>query len=330
MKLEKYCLQAGFCMILLAVFLRLVSTGVLAAVVEKPAVFSVLLFMETGRWVSPEQEVPEELPAEQESTPPVIQESAPQGSTSTPLTFQSGDAELVEVYNDCGYEADLEAMLQAPLSWDLTENGPAVLILHSHGSEGYQDVSGYRSLDTDYNVVAVGAHLKEQLEQAGIGVIHDTTMHDQPSYNQSYVEARDAVEAYLEEYPSIRMVLDIHRDAVENTDGTQKGYTLDVNGQSIAQLMLVVGTDAGGRDHPNWKENLALAVKLQVQLQKQTPGICRPISFRAQRFNQDLSAGGMLIEVGAAGNTRQEALLAAEVLAQGIIALAHGTESVLY
>lgn len=317
-------------MILLAIFLRLLSTGALAAAIEKPAVFSVLLFMETGRWVSPAEETTTNQTPEPAPAPPVTQEPAPPQETQEPLTFQAGDEALVEVYNDCGYEADLEAMLQAPLSWDLTADGPAVLILHSHGSEGYRDSDGYRSVDTDYNVVAVGARLKERLEQAGIGVIHDTTMHDQPSYNQSYIEARDAIEEYLEAYPSIRMVLDIHRDAVENADGTQRGYALDVNGQSTAQLMMVVGTDAGGRNHPNWKENLALAVKLHVQLQKQTPGICRPISFRAQRFNQDLSAGGMLIEVGAAGNTRQEALLGAEVLAEGIIALAHGTEGTLY
>ena len=315
-------------MILLAVFLRLVSTGALAAVVEKPAVFSVLLFMETGRWAYGQEEEAEEAPL------PVIiptpKPATPAPEATPPLTFRTEDAALVEVYNDCGYEADLEAMLQSPLSWDLTQDGPAVLILHSHGSEGYRESSGYRSLNTSDNVVSVGTRLKEKLEQAGIGVIHDTTMHDQPSYNQSYIEAREAIEEYLKAYPSIRLVLDIHRDAVETADGSQKGYTQTVDGQEAAQLMMVVGTDAGGRNHPNWEENLSLAVKLHVQLEKQTPGICRPISFRAQRFNQDLSAGGMLIEVGAAGNSREEALLGAEVLAQGIIALAHGTEGTLY
>lgn len=315
-------------MILLAVFLRLVSTGALAAVVEKPAVFSVLLFMETGRWAYGQEEEAKEAPL------PVImptpKPATPAPEATPPLTFRTEDAALVEVYNDCGYETDLQAMLQKPLSWDLTEEGPAVLILHSHGSEGYRESSGYRSLNTSDNVVSVGTRLKEKLEQAGIGVIHDTTLHDQPSYNQSYIEAREAIEEYLKAYPSIRLVLDIHRDAVETADGSQKGYTQTVDGQEAAQLMMVVGTDAGGRNHPNWEENLSLAVKLHVQLEKQNPGICRPISFRAQRFNQDLSAGGMLIEVGAAGNSREEALLGAEVLAQGIIALAHGTEGALY
>ena len=89
--------------------------------------------------------------------------------------------------------------------------------------------------------------------------------------------------------------------------------------------MLVVGSDAGGLSHPHWQENMALAVKLHAQLEKNCPGICRPISFRSQCFNQDLSPGALLVEVGAAGNTRAEALLATEQLAQGILALAHGT-----
>ena len=89
--------------------------------------------------------------------------------------------------------------------------------------------------------------------------------------------------------------------------------------------MMVVGTDASGLAHPNWQSNMALAVKLHAQLEKTVPGICRPISFRSQRFNQDQSAGAMLLEIGSAGNTRQEALLAAEVLADSIGALAHGT-----
>ena len=94
--------------------------------------------------------------------------------------------------------------------------------------------------------------------------------------------------------------------------------------------MMVVGTDAGGLDHPLWRENMALAVKLHTQLQKSHPGICRPISLRSSRFNQDLSAGAMLIEVGSAGNTRQEALMAAEILSEGILALAYGTEAEVY
>ena len=98
-----------------------------------------------------------------------------------------------------------------------------------------------------------------------------------------------------------------------------------VDGQQIAQLMLVVGTDAGGLDHPNWENNMALAVRLQTMLERLCPGICRPFSFRTQRFNQDLSSGALIVEIGAAGNTREEALRATEYLAQAIIALSYGS-----
>ena len=150
-------------------------------------------------------------------------------------------------------------------------------------------------------------------------------MHDSPSYSSSYSNARKSIRAYLEKYPSIRMVLDIHRDSVENSDGEQLRFTAQKDGQTAAQLMMVVGTDANGLSHPDWPENMSLAVKLHAQLEKNCPGICRPISFRSQRFNQDLSTGAMLIEVGSAGNTRAEALLAAQILGQAILELSHGT-----
>ena len=120
-------------------------------------------------------------------------------------------------------------------------------------------------------------------------------------------------------------MLDIHRDSVTDKNGKQVRLTADINGKKSAQLMLVVGTDANGLKHPDWPDNMALAVKLHAQLEKSVPGICRPISFRKQRFNQDLSPGALIVEVGAAGNSRQEALLAAEQLARAILALAKGT-----
>ena len=174
-------------------------------------------------------------------------------------------------------------------------------------------------------MLAVGQRVAELLEEAGICVIHDRTVHDYPSYNGAYNHARKQTEAYLQEYPSIQLILDLHRDAMEDSNGQQISTTVDIDGKTSAQLMMVVGTNAGGLYHPDWEKNMALAAKLHAQLEKTYPGICRPISFRSQRFNQDLSAGAMLIEVGAAGNNRQEALAAAEILAQAILGLSSGT-----
>ena len=248
--------------------------------------------------------------------------------------FSPTDADSVQIKSVCGYQADALAMLQQPLTWELTGQTPTVLILHSHATEGYTNTegyaesAGYRTLDTQYNVVSVGDRIAQALEAGGVRVLHDTALHDYPSYSDAYANSRQSASAYIQQYPSVKMILDIHRDAVETPAGEQMQYTVQQGQERLAQMMLVVGSDAGGLTHPDWSRNMALAVKLHAQLEKQVPGICRPINLRTQRFNQDLSPGALLIEIGAAGNTRQEALAAADVLAQAILALAHGAQIV--
>ena len=324
-----------------AILFRLLSGGLIGKLVQalsSPETMSFLLYLETGKVVRPSQitEIPPATTAPSEPT----ESTAPTEPSIAPIeplppelpVFSAVDAALVDLYNACGYEPDMEVLLQKPLVWDLTSGEPTVLIVQSHGTEsyakteGYSESSPYRTLDTDYNVVSIGEKIASELEQYGIRAIHDTSLHDHPSYSDAYNNSRKAAQQYLEQYPSICLILDIHRDAVEDKEGTQLGYTIDVNGQKAAQLMLVCGTDASGLAHPAWQDNLALAVKLHAQLEKNNPGICRPISFRSQRFNQDLSPGALLIEVGAAGNTRQEALFAAELLVQAIVDLSHGTK----
>ena len=337
MELEKKCLRWSLWFAVLAVVLRLCSSGVFAEFLQDPAVVEFVFFTQTGRYVNLEEQEtqppPTTVPPPTENTEeePEFVEEETEDTDPEYTVFNKDDAVLVEVNSYCGYDVDVFSLLQKPLTWDLTIKEPTVLIVHSHGSESYQntekykETSAYRTLDKKYNMVSVGDLLAKRLQEMGIGVIHDTTLHDYPSYNQSYTQSRKSVKAYLEKYPTIRLVLDLHRDAVTRSDGTQAGYTVKVNGEKTARVMLVVGTDASGRNHPNWQENMAMAVKLHAQLEKEAAGICRPISFRRQRFNQDLSTGAVIVEVGAAGNTRQEALNAAEVLAKSIGALAHGT-----
>ncbi len=329
MKLQKRCIQLGAAAMICALLLRFGADGMfqkVAQTLKDPRAGAVMLFLETGYILRQAKVQSLAWEVRQESAPTMPTEPPQQ----QPVAFDPEDAALVEVNRVCGYETDLPAWLEQPLDWNLQQEAPTVLILHSHGTESYektedyQESSAYRTQNTDYNVVSVGTHLAEMLEAAGIQVIHDTQMHDSPSYNNSYNNARASIEEILAENPQISMVLDIHRDAVEDEDG-QMAFTVTDNGQSVAQLMLVVGTDASGLSHPDWPENMSLAVKLHAQLEKQTPGICRPISFRRQRFNQDLSTGALIVEVGSAGNTRQEALLAAEKLAQAVIALSAGT-----
>jgi stage II sporulation protein P len=246
--------------------------------------------------------------------------------------FGTEDLTLTPLRYSCGYRPDVEKLLRQELRWSLDDGQPAVLIVHTHGSESYtrekgqtyEETAKYRTLDTDYNMVAVGDLLARLLEEAGIRVIHDRQTHDYPSYNSSYNNSRKSVKEYLQEYPSIRLVLDVHRDALERADGSQIATGATVGGEKSAQIMFLVGTDESGNYHPDWKDNLALATKLNVLMEHIAPGITRPSTLRAQRFNQDLGTVALLVEVGAAGNTLTEALRAIPVLAQAIIALKNG------
>ena len=217
--------------------------------------------------------------------------------------------------------------------FSLRQEKPTVLILHTHTTESYtksrepyEESSDYRTLDENYNMLSIGAEVARQLEAGGIRVIQDRQLHDYPSYNGSYTHARKAIQALLSENPSIRLILDLHRDAADTPKG-QLRTVAEVDGTRSAQLMLVVGSDASGRKHPDWERNLALALQLQTRLELLAPGITRPTVLRGQRFNQDLSTGALLVEVGAAGNTHAEALRAADVLAEAILSLADGNVS---
>ena len=246
--------------------------------------------------------------------------------------FTASDGDKTGLRYSCNYRVEIGKLLEKDLQWQLDDGEPAVLILHTHGSESYtrelgqnyQETSQYRTLDEHYNMVAVGDLLAQLLQQAGIQVIHDRQLHDYPSYNASYGNSRKSVKDYLQEYPSIRLVLDLHRDAGENSDGSQFATHAKVDGKESAQIMFLVGTDESGNYHPQWRDNLAVAAKLNVLMENQNPGITRKTTLRAQRFNQDLGEIALLVEVGSAGNTLQEALTAIPILADAIIALKNG------
>ena len=340
MDMERKVLRIGTAVVVCAVALRLLSGGLIGNIVKAmstPAAASCMLFLSTGRLVHYEEPQasfptePEEVFLTEATTEPVLPTAATQPPLpQQPVVFSSADTDLVTIKDHCGYELSVEDLLERPLSWNLDQEGPTVLILHTHGTESYENTEGdaswknYRSPDDNYNMISIGDHVAEILENAGIGVIHDRTAHDELAYTGSYDRARDPIKTYLKEYPSIQLVLDLHRDAATDSAGNQIGYTVTTDKGESAKLMLVVGTSAGGQKHPNWRHNLALAVKLQAQLEKACPGICRTLQLRTSRFNQDLSKGALLVEVGAAGNTRQEALLAAEILAQCLLELSAG------
>lgn len=188
----------------------------------------------------------------------------------------------------------------------------------------YPESDALRTLDERYSVIRVGDEIADILTEAGISVLHDTQPNDYPNYNGAYERMRQTIEGYLAEYPSIQMVLDIHRDAAEDADGNPVALTAEADGEACAELMLVVGTDEGGLSHPDWQENLANALKIQTLLNRSAPGLCRNLNLRTERFNQHETPGSLLVEVGASGNTLAEALRSARILGQALAVFLRG------
>lgn len=334
MGIDRRFLYVGAAMILAACMFRKLSQIIpqdFGESIPPTAVVEALLYLQTGRHFQlPEADpVPETEPTQAPTQPPT--EAPTQAPTEAPLPrFTQEDAQLVGLRNATNYDIDIPALLTQPLSWQLRQDDPTVLILHTHGSEsyrnteGYSESTGYRTLDNRYNVVSLGETLATLLEEAGISVIHDQTRYDEVSYNGSYAKAREQILAHLQEHPSICLILDLHRDAMTDSAGNQIGYTCQTAAGTGAKLMLVVGSDAGDLYYPNWPENLSLGIKLHAALEQTCPGLCRDLALRTGRYNQDLFPNMVLVEVGAAGNTRQEALTSIEYLAQAIVSLADG------
>lgn len=230
--------------------------------------------------------------------------------------------ENIVLKNDSTKGVDLKWLLGAKLPFEFKGKGPHVLIVHTHGSEAYfpQGKEDYtltdveRTSDKRYNVIRVGDELEKVLKENGISVIHDRNIYDSPSYNGSYTRTLDAIGQAMKKNPSIKVVLDIHRDAMTASDGTKYRTVATIDGKQYAQMMLVMSTGESGLPHPDWAENLKLAVKLQNVMSKKYPDIMRPINLRKERFNMHATRGSMLIEVGTSANSVGEAIESIKLL----------------
>ena len=312
--------RVGACSLLCALLLRLWAGGSVQRIVSHipfPKTDQLKTEEETGLSVR-------FLPSSQVFIPDFV-ESPPPLLPGDRLPVFTGE-EAVEIQYFTPKEPDIPALLSQPLNWDLEGEDPAVLILHTHATESYTQTgesyvesSAWRTLDPEYNMLSIGQRVGQILAQNGITAIQDLQLHDYPSYDGSYTHARRAMENWLVKYPSIRLVLDLHRDA-SGTETAQMRTLCYVNEQKSAQLMVVLGAN-----QENYETNLSLGLKLHAQLERQAPGITRPLQLRASRFNQDLHPAALLVEVGSAGNSREEALLAAQELARAIVALAKGS-----
>lgn len=228
----------------------------------------------------------------------------------------------LKIKNNTNFEVSAADILSKPLTLTLPASGPQILIIHTHGSEAYTqdrtdvyvETDSYRTQDERCNVLRVGDELAQRLTAAGLEVLHDREIYDYPSYTGSYARSGAAVERYLAENPSIAMVIDVHRDALGSGDVIYKTMA-ETGGQSSAQVMFVMGTGENGLSHPKWRENLALALTLQQAMDDKYPTLARPVNVAAERYNQQLTTGSLLLEVGSSGNTLQEALTAIRLFA---------------
>ena len=233
-----------------------------------------------------------------------------------------------EITNHTSYSVNAAALFGAAVPALVCDGTPEILIVHTHSSESFQPDAddpylpsdGMRTLDTKYNVVRLGDELAEMLEAAGIGVVHDREINDYPSYNGAYSQMRRRIERYLAEAPTIRIVLDIHRDAILDEKGRHLALLTQTDGADTARVMLVVGTDEGGLTHHNWRENLAFAAALQGWGDTLWPGLMRPIDLRRERFNQHETAGSLIVEIGSSGNTLAQARRGLACFAQILLA----------
>lgn len=330
MRQSEKCLRFGIGVVLCAMVLRLASGGAVDTFrrwLETPRAQSLLIYLETGQRVRSSSLV-EAVVLAPESAPPLTldvsrQQTQVQADPQPQEVFTRADAQSIRLYNTSGLTVDVEELLLSGGEFPEGE-GAKVLLYSTHTTESYTASSGqyvqtaaYRTLDSGYNMLSLGEALENLLLQLGVPTVRDETLHDYPSYNAAYTHARKSVKQFLSREPGLCLVLDLHRDAADTSTG-QLRTLAQVDGEQSAQLMLVVGSNASGLTHPDWQSNLALALKLQVLLERLSPGITRPICLRSQRFNQDLSSGSLLIEIGAAGNTRQEAMATLPILAEAI------------
>ncbi|MDE7225470.1 MAG: stage II sporulation protein P, partial [Ruminococcus sp.] len=202
---------------------------------------------------------------------------------------------------------------------------PQVLIYHTHTTESFEPfvrdnldaVFNYRTTDSTKNMIMVGNAIQAELEAAGIGVIHVVEIHDYPSYNGSYERSRDSIVPILEQYPTIKVALDIHRDAIASETFAAQPY-IEIDGKEAAQIMIISGCDDGTLNMPDYLKNFHFASHLQQQLESDYSGFTRPILFDYRHYNQDLTTGSLLIEVGSHGNTLEQVQYSGQLIGRSL------------
>ena len=223
--------------------------------------------------------------------------------------------------------AEVKNIMLSPIGFRVEKNSsqPQILIMHTHATESYVPAAtdpydenyAFRSTDNSRNMTAVGKVMADTLNSLGYNTLQDVTLHDYPSYNGSYDNSRQTVEKYLRQYPSIKIVLDIHRDAVER-NGSPVAPVVTINGAEYAQIMIISGRDNGYMNMPNYRENLKFATAVQNSVAGLYQGMVRPVLFDYRNYNQQLTTGSILVEIGTHGSSLTRAKRSAAAFAHSL------------
>lgn len=269
--------------------------------------------------VSKPKPPPEEIPEEYQGD--IIEENMSGHVGNITLSSSSG---LIKNSTNISNE-EVQELIESEDQVEISQTGPQVLIMHTHATESFEPYDSdiydtrhtWRTTDNDENIVAVGEAVAKAIRAHGIEVLHDETQHDYPSYNGSYDRSAVTIQEYLDKYPTISVVLDVHRDAVQR-DTTLVKPIAEINGKKAAQLMIIAGCDDGTMGMPNWRTNFRFAVGLQDEMESMYPGLTRPIFFCYRKYNQQMTTGSLLIEFGSHGNTLEEVLYTGQLAGDAI------------
>ncbi len=244
-------------------------------------------------------------------------------NTGEYLTLASG-AQVRNCTDDTN-ESLLAAAKELPdIEIELNSPEPQVLIIHTHTTESYEPYQRdyfdndfpFRTRDSRHNMIAVGEALSQTLADNGISVLHDGTIHDYPTYTGAYDRSEKTILGILEEYPSIKIIIDLHRDAISDTDGSRIAPFTEIDGKNAAQFMIITGCDNGQYNMPNYMENFKLAALFQNSAELMHPTLARAVLFDYRNYNQHISTGSLLIEIGSHANSLDEAVYTAELLGE--------------
>lgn len=190
---------------------------------------------------------------------------------------------------------------------------PLVAIYHTHTAESYLPWAGVTHAQGGKrgNIVDVGKMLAKGLEDQKIKVVHSLSIHDYPTFRESYRRSYVTASSLVEKYPSLKLIIDLHRDA-----GVKEKSTINIQGKSVARILIDIGTDRLGLPHPHWRENLSLGQAVEKKMNQMYPGLCRGIVLSEARYNQHVSPRAILLEIGDERSTKEEALRSAMLCAK--------------